>query len=68
MCLLQWANHDCSLKLEEDTKKKMMSRIEKKVANGEGTWIDWQYLLDAVALLKKVRVSIGEMVGVTQVY
>jgi hypothetical protein len=23
--------------------------------NNAGTWIDWQYLLDAAALLKKVR-------------
>jgi len=31
-----------------------MSRIEQKVSEGEGTWIDWQYLLDAVGLLRKV--------------
>lgn len=25
--------------------------------NNSGTWIDWQYLLDAAALLKKVNFS-----------
>ena len=52
--VLQWANHDQSLKLEEATKEALLARIEEKVAAAEGTWIDWQYLLDAVALLRKV--------------
>ena len=50
----QWANHVESLRLEEQTKKKIVDRIEEKVSTGNGTWIDWQYLLDAVALLRKV--------------
>ena len=53
---VQWANHDRSLKLEEETKKNIMYRMEEKVSSGEGTWIDWQYLLDAVVLLRKVLV------------
>lgn len=38
------------------TKKKIVDRMEVKVAKGEGTWIDWQYLMDAVTLLRKVLV------------
>ena len=52
---MQWANHTRSLSLEEETKKKILARMEEKVSKGEGTWIDWQYLLDAVALLRKVH-------------
>ena len=52
--MIQWANHDQSLRLEEQTKKKIIDRMEEKVAKGSGTWIDWQYLLDAVELLRKV--------------
>jgi ariadne-2 len=51
---MQWANHDRSLSLEEATQKKIVDRMEEKVASGDGTWIDWQYLLDAVSLLRKV--------------
>lgn len=50
----QWANHDQSLRLEEETKRKILNRIEEKVSSGSGTWIDWQYLMDAVQLLRKV--------------
>ena len=52
--MTQWANHDQSLRLEEATKRKILDRIEEKVANSSGTWIDWQYLMDAVELLRKV--------------
>ena len=51
----QWANHGQSLCLEESTKKKIYDRIKEKVSDGCGTWIDWQYLHDAVALLRKVE-------------
>lgn len=51
----QWANHDQSLRLEETTKRRIQDRIEEKVTAGCGTWIDWQYLIDAVSLLRKVR-------------
>ena len=50
----QWENHAKSLKLEEQTLKKIKDRIQEKVMNQSGTWIDWQYLLDAATLLKKV--------------
>ena len=53
----QWENHAKSLKLEEQTLEKIKSRIQEKVMNNIGTWIDWQYLLDAATLLKKVRQS-----------
>jgi ariadne-2 len=52
---LQYENHSKSLELEEQTLLKITSRIQEKVMNNAGTWIDWQYLLDAAALLKKVR-------------
>ena len=52
----QWENHAKSLKLEEQTLRKIKDRIQEKVMNQSGTWIDWQYLLDAATLLKKVSV------------
>ena len=52
--LPQWANHNQSLKLEESTQQKILSRIDDKVAASSGTWIDWQYLIDAVDQLRKV--------------
>jgi 6-pyruvoyl-tetrahydropterin synthase len=56
LCVVfQWENHAKSLKLEEQTLKKIKDRIHDKVMNNAGTWIDWQYLLDAASLLKKVR-------------
>ena len=45
------------MKLEEQTLEKIKSRIQEKVMNNIGTWIDWLYLLDAASLLKKVRDS-----------
>ena len=50
----QYENHAKSLKLEEQTLRKIRERIQEKVMNSSGTWIDWQYLLDAAALLRKV--------------
>ena len=47
-------NHAKSLKLEEQTLGKITLRIQEKVMHNAGTWIDWQYLLDATTLLKKV--------------
>ncbi|XP_041348541.1 potential E3 ubiquitin-protein ligase ariadne-2-like [Gigantopelta aegis] len=54
----RWENHAKSLKLEEQTLLKIKSRIQEKVMNNEGTWIDWQYLLDAATLLKKCRYTL----------
>ena len=53
----QWENHAKSLKLEEQAMKKIRARIEEKVMDSSGTWIDWQYLLDSAMLLKKVGLS-----------
>lgn len=54
----RWENHAKSLKLEEQTLSNIKSRIQEKVMNNSGTWIDWQYLLDAAALLKKCRYTL----------
>jgi len=54
----RWANHDQSLRLEETTKRRIQDRIEEKVTAGCGTWIDWQYLIDAVSLLRKCRYTL----------
>ncbi|KAE9556048.1 hypothetical protein FO519_000682 [Halicephalobus sp. NKZ332] len=51
-------NHSKSLKLEEDLRARIVKRIEEKVANREGTWIDWQYLHDAATLLTKCRYTL----------
>ena len=49
----QWDNHGNSLRLEEN---RIRERIQCKVMSGrDGTWIDWQYLLDAAALLTQCR-------------
>ncbi|EEC01773.1 E3 ubiquitin ligase, putative [Ixodes scapularis] len=53
-----WENHAKSLRLEEMTLRKIKNRINEKVMANQGTWIDWQYLLDAVALLAKCRYSL----------
>ncbi|KAJ9593833.1 hypothetical protein L9F63_027523 [Diploptera punctata] len=54
----RWENHSKSLKLEEQTLQKIKTRINKKVMNASGTWIDWQYLLDAATLLAKCRYTL----------
>ncbi|XP_059481460.1 potential E3 ubiquitin-protein ligase ariadne-2 isoform X2 [Neocloeon triangulifer] len=55
----RWENHSKSLKLEEQHLKKVTKKITGKVMNsGSGTWIDWQYLLDAAELLAKCRYTL----------
>lgn len=54
----RWENHAKSLRLEEMTMSTIKARINAKVMANEGTWIDWQYLLDAVALLAKCRYTL----------
>lgn len=54
----RWENHSKSLKLEEQTLQKIKARINKKVMDSSGTWIDWQYLLDATSLLAKCRYTL----------
>ena len=46
------------MKLEAQTLEKIKNRITQKVMEGAGTWIDWQYLLDASALLAKCRYTL----------
>jgi len=46
------------LKLEEQTLQKIKTRINNKVMNASGTWIDWQYLHDAATLLAKCRYTL----------
>ena len=43
----QWENHSKSLALEAHTRQKIVDRINQKVNDASGTWIDWQYLLGA---------------------
>ena len=56
--LFQWENHSKSMKLEAQTLAKIKNRINEKVMKSCGTWIDWQYLLDAAALLAKCRYTL----------
>ena len=56
--MLQWENHSKSMKLEAQTLEKIKNRITEKVMSGSGTWIDWQYLLDASTLLAKCRYTL----------
>ena len=46
------------MKLEAQTLAKIRNRINEKVMKSCGTWIDWQYLLDAAALLAKCRYTL----------
>ncbi|XP_076336535.1 E3 ubiquitin-protein ligase ari-2 isoform X5 [Tachypleus tridentatus] len=57
-CNHMWENHAKSLRLEEQTLQKIKDRTHQKVMANEGTWIDWQYLLDAAALLAKCRYTL----------
>jgi len=54
----RWENHSNSMKLEAQTLAKIKGRINEKVMKSCGTWIDWQYLLDAAALLAKCRYTL----------
>ena len=58
LVILQWENHSNSLKLEEQEKADIKAKIESKVLAKEGTWIDWQYLLDATELLRRCRYTL----------
>ncbi|XP_038054026.1 E3 ubiquitin-protein ligase ARIH2-like isoform X2 [Patiria miniata] len=54
----RWDNHAKSLRLEQETLRKSQERIQEKVENKMGTWIDWQYLLAAASLLAKCRYTL----------
>ena len=53
--LLQWENHNKSLQLEAQTYQRIQEKIQERVMNNLGTWIDWQYLQNAAKLLAKVH-------------
>jgi ariadne-2 len=44
--------------LERELLDRIKGRIDEKVANHEGTWIDWQYLYDAASLLTRCRYTL----------
>lgn len=54
----RYENHSRSLRLEEQTLERIKERNDQKVMASKGTWIDWQYLLDAAALLAKCRYTL----------
>lgn len=56
--ITQWANHATSLKLEAYEMAEIKRTIEINVSSKLGTWIDWQYLIDATELLKKCRYTL----------
>lgn len=58
LCILQWENHSNSLKLEVEEKEEIKCKIEGKVLAMQGTWIDWQYLLNATELLQRCRYTL----------
>lgn len=57
LCPLQWENHNKSLQLEAQTYQRIHEKIQERVMNNLGTWIDWQYLQNAAKLLAKVCAS-----------
>ncbi|XP_031641143.1 potential E3 ubiquitin-protein ligase ariadne-2 [Contarinia nasturtii] len=54
----RWENHSKSFQLEQQTLDRLKQRINEKVMKGLGTWIDWQYLFTAAALLAKCRYTL----------
>ncbi|XP_069499420.1 E3 ubiquitin-protein ligase ARIH2 isoform X2 [Ambystoma mexicanum] len=49
----RWENHNKSLQLEAQTYQRIQEKIQERVMNNLGTWIDWQYLQNAARLLAK---------------
>ncbi|PIO62561.1 hypothetical protein TELCIR_15876, partial [Teladorsagia circumcincta] len=54
----RFENHSKSLKLEQQFRDKIQRKIEAKVNDHDGTWIDWQYLHNAATLLTKCRYTL----------
>ncbi|KAL5286972.1 ARIH2 family protein [Megaselia abdita] len=54
----RWENHSKSLQLEQQTLDRIKTRVNEKVMKAQGTWIDWQYLFNAAALLAKCRYTL----------
>ncbi|CAF5152988.1 unnamed protein product, partial [Rotaria sp. Silwood1] len=51
----RWDNHQRSLKLEEQTRAKLLEKIEQNINAQNGTYIDWQYLEKSADSLAKVN-------------
>ncbi|XP_058856050.1 E3 ubiquitin-protein ligase ARIH2 isoform X2 [Acipenser ruthenus] len=49
----RWENHNKSMQLEAQTYQRIQEKIQERVMNNLGTWIDWQYLQNAAKLLAK---------------
>lgn len=54
----RWENHNKSLQLEAQTYQQIQEKIQERVMNNLGTWIDWQYLQNAAKLLAKCRYTL----------
>uniref|UniRef100_A0A8C9VR24 RBR-type E3 ubiquitin transferase n=1 Tax=Scleropages formosus TaxID=113540 RepID=A0A8C9VR24_SCLFO len=54
----RWENHSKSLQLEAQTYQRIQEKIQERVMNNLGTWIDWQYLQNAAKLLAKCRYTL----------
>ncbi|KAL0599850.1 LOW QUALITY PROTEIN: E3 ubiquitin-protein ligase ARIH2 [Plecturocebus cupreus] len=54
----RWENHNKSLQLEAQTYQRIHEKIQERVMNNLGTWIDWQYLQNAAKLLAKCRYTL----------
>ncbi|XP_068588995.1 E3 ubiquitin-protein ligase ARIH2 [Cebidichthys violaceus] len=54
----RWENHNKSLQLEAQTYQRIQEKIQERVMNNLGTWIDWQYLHNASRLLAKCRYTL----------
>ncbi|CAF0802590.1 unnamed protein product [Rotaria sordida] len=54
----RWDNHQRSLKLEEQTRAKLLEKIEQNINAQNGTYIDWQYLEKAADSLAKARYTL----------
>uniref|UniRef100_A0A8C7XT54 RBR-type E3 ubiquitin transferase n=1 Tax=Oryzias sinensis TaxID=183150 RepID=A0A8C7XT54_9TELE len=54
----RWENHNKSLQLEAQTYHRIQEKIQERVMNNLGTWIDWQYLHNAAKLLAKCRYTL----------
>ncbi|KAF5399973.1 RBR-type E3 ubiquitin transferase [Paragonimus heterotremus] len=54
----RWANHERSLRLEQQHRAAVCAKIREKVLKKEGTWIDWQHLLTAADTLRDCRYTL----------
>uniref|UniRef100_A0AC35UF80 RBR-type E3 ubiquitin transferase n=1 Tax=Rhabditophanes sp. KR3021 TaxID=114890 RepID=A0AC35UF80_9BILA len=54
----RYHNHLLSRELEVEFEANLKIKIEQKIANKEGTWIDWEYLKDGADLLLRARYTL----------